>query len=562
MKNTFLSFFLLIVISSCAQKATIDTLQLKKHISFLASDTTEGRYFGTKGDFIAANYIQQEFSKLALLPFYKSGIEQFTIKANRSIDSTSSFFMANEKFVLGKDFNPSFLSKIGKIKAQAMIVKDIKKIKPSDIENKWLIINADTTKNANSNALTYNQNSIFFAKDSKAAGVLLIANNESELTRNLSNISIDYNIPIIFISKELENIIFNLSKLDSKSFYNDTTKQTLNIQIDIEANCLINFEQVEGKNVVYELKSNNSGQYIVIGAHYDHLGYGGSNSGSRTPEYRQIHYGADDNASGVAGMIEMARLLSMSKDKLERNVIFIAFDGEEKGLLGSKYFVDNLKIPKDSIIAMFNYDMIGRMKDNKTFGIAGTGTAIELENILKTHLDTNKVKVSFQADGYGGSDQTSFYTSKIPVMFFTTGGHSDYHTPLDTENKINYNGMSLLLNYSYDVFSDINKRTTKLTFKETSSKNSESPAKMKVSLGIMPDVTSSDNKGLRVDGVSPNGAALKAGILKGDVIVGINGQKIANIYEYMHALSKFQKGQEIEVEILRNDLPLKLKVIL
>ena len=560
MRNILFSIFFLFSFIIFGQNSNIDTVRLKKHIKFLTSDSCEGRNMGARGNIIAAKYIKSEFEKIGLRP-YKNGIEQFTLKSNRSIDSSSYFIVGNKKYVLGQDFNPSFLSSIGRTKANAVFVKDITKLDVKMVENKWLIFSADSTDVKN--PLKLNQEKIFIAKDAKAAGVLIVVNNNSpELNKKQSNISIDYNLPIVFISKDFESILFEMANIKMNNYYTDTTVTVVDFPLEIEANCSINYESLVGENVVFELPAKNSGKYLIVGAHYDHLGFGGTNSGSRTPEYNQIHYGADDNASGVAGMIETARILSESAVKLERNIIFIAFDGEEKGLLGSKYFVDNLSFSKDSIIAMINFDMIGRMKENNTFGIAGTGTASELEDILKTYLDTNKVKITFQADGYGGSDQTSFYTSKIPVMFFTTGGHPDYHTPLDTENKINYRGMSLLLNYSFEVISDLTSNERLLHFKETRTKNNDSPSKMKATLGIMPDVTSSENNGLRVDGVNPDGAAKKAGIIKGDIIISINDKKISNIYEYMHSMSKYNKGQEIDVEVLRESKSIKLKVIL
>jgi aminopeptidase-like protein len=281
---------------------------------------------------------------------------------------------------------------------------------------------------------------------------------------------------------------------------------------------------------------------------------GGEGSGSRAPDQPAVHNGADDNASGTAGVLELAQKLSSNRSQLKRSVVFVAFTGEEMGLLGSKEFVNKPPVDLRKVNAMINMDMIGRLNpESNTISIGGTGTSAESDSLLKLLETGRPYKVSHSTDGYGPSDHASFYSENIPVFYFTTGAHDDYHTPADDADKINYTGEVSVLNMVYDL-AKVVANGNRLTFREAGAKQATRYGRnMKVTLGIVPDMVSNDNNGLRVDGVRKGGPADRAGIIKGDRVVSIEGQPVTNIYDYMARLGKLKPGQVASVEIIRND---------
>ncbi|MDP6877567.1 MAG: M20/M25/M40 family metallo-hydrolase [Candidatus Marinimicrobia bacterium] len=301
-------------------------------------------------------------------------------------------------------------------------------------------------------------------------------------------------------------------------------------------------------------------EYIVIGAHFDHLGYGGAHSGSLEMNSSAIHNGADDNASGIAGMLELASKLSSERKKIKRSLIFIAFNAEEQGIFGSKYFVKNSPVNTSNIITMINLDMIGRL-NNLSLNISGTGTSPLFNNILDKISKKHYLNINKNPEGFGPSDHSSFYSNNIPVLFFFTGGHSDYHKPSDDWNKINSSGQKKIVDMIYDVVLEIDNNTKRPKFTEAGPKSMSSPGrvKLKVTFGFMPSY-SSTGKGLGVDGVRTEGPAGKAGLVKGDIILEINGEAIKDIYGYMEILEKLKPGESSEVKVLRNNNEITLRI--
>ena len=301
-------------------------------------------------------------------------------------------------------------------------------------------------------------------------------------------------------------------------------------------------------------------EYIVIGAHFDHLGYGGAHSGSLEMNSSAIHNGADDNASGIAGMLELASKLSSERKKIKRSLIFIAFNAEEQGIFGSKYFVKNSPVNTSNIITMINLDMIGRL-NNLSLNISGTGTSPLFNKILDKISKKHYLNINKNPEGFGPSDHSSFYSNNIPVLFFFTGGHSDYHKPSDDWNKINSSGQKKIVDMIYDVVLEIDNNTKRPKFTEAGPKSMASPGrvKLKVTFGFMPSY-SSIGKGLGVDGVRTEGPAGKAGLVKGDIILEINGEVVKDIYAYMGILEKLKPGESSEVKVLRNNNEITLTI--
>jgi hypothetical protein len=308
-------------------------------------------------------------------------------------------------------------------------------------------------------------------------------------------------------------------------------------------------------NVVGYL-DNNAQYTVIIGAHYDHLGTDGQGSSLDANPKDKIHNGADDNASGVAGVIELARFFTTNKEKENNNYLFVCFSGEELGLIGSKYFADHLAAA--SLNYMINMDMIGRLDPvTKTVMVHGTGTSPVWEPMLKK-MENEQIKIKTDSSGTGPSDHTSFYLKDIPVLHFFTGAHSDYHKPGDDWEKINLAGevevLKLIANLS--MLLDSGER---LTFLKTKTKSMAGRSSFKVTMGIMPSYAS-DVEGLKVDGVSAGKPAEKGGLKTGDVIIKLGDFEIKDIQNYMDALGKFEKGQTIPVKVKRNGETVDLSV--
>ena len=299
---------------------------------------------------------------------------------------------------------------------------------------------------------------------------------------------------------------------------------------------------ITGINVV-GLLNNKAENTIVIGAHFDHLGYGAEGSLHRGE--RAIHNGADDNASGVSVLLNLASKLK--KANTNNNYLFIAFSGEEMGLLGSNYFVKNPTIDIKKVNYMINMDMVGRLKADSTLAVYGVGTSPILRQTLKAH--NTKFKLIDKESGVGPSDHTSFYNADIPVLHFFTGQHEDYHKPSDDADKLNIEGMELISNYIFDVISDLD-NNGKLAFRKTKNE-SENVPRFKVGLGVIPDYLF-DGKGMRIDGISEDKPAQKAGLQKGDIVIKIGDSTIVDMMSYMRALSAFETGQRTKVVVDRN----------
>ncbi|HRI01854.1 MAG TPA: M20/M25/M40 family metallo-hydrolase [Saprospiraceae bacterium] len=301
---------------------------------------------------------------------------------------------------------------------------------------------------------------------------------------------------------------------------------------------------LKGSNVVGFL-DRKADKTIVIGAHMDHLGHGVV--GSLAANDHSIHNGADDNASGVAALLWLAEQLA-KKENLGVNVLFIAFSAEEYGLFGSKAFCEKPTIALESVSAMINMDMVGRLKSDKGLAISGVGTSTYWRDAL------NKVKPSdinyvLTESGVGPSDHTSFYLKNIPVLHFFTGTHTDYHKPTDDSPLVNYAGILQISNLIYNLVLNIQNYPS-MNFQKTKDESKETAASFKVTLGVMPDYTYSE-KGMRIDAVLDDRPAKIAGLEGGDIIIKIGEFPVEDIYAYMKALGKFEKGKSTDIVVKR-----------
>jgi len=295
-------------------------------------------------------------------------------------------------------------------------------------------------------------------------------------------------------------------------------------------------------------------EFLVIGAHFDHLGFGGQGSASRAIDTIAVHHGADDNASGVGAMLEIDEKFAHTQGSHPRTIICVAFSGEEKGLLGSKYFVENPLVDLTKVNAMINLDMLGRLQEANSVQISGAGTAEGLRDLISSLNDTNLLNLNITDEGYGPSDHSSFYGKDIPVLFFSTGAHLDYHTPDDTYDRINYAGMVKVTELIFEVSKSLASQPDKLEFRESGPAIDQQRQMRRrgVTIGIMPDFAGNVKNGLRADFVSPGRPAALGGMKKGDIITAINGKSINNIEDYMFRMNQLSAGQTINVEVLRD----------
>ena len=302
-------------------------------------------------------------------------------------------------------------------------------------------------------------------------------------------------------------------------------------------------------------------EFIVVGSHYDHLGMGGEGSGSRRPDTLGVHPGADDNASGDAVVLELAK--HFKKVGSPRSIIFAFFGAEEQGLVGSKFFLEwmkqgddrriNLPADEKNIVAMVNLDMVGRMRDN-AMSVSGTGTSSGFKAMVEDVAEQAHLKVSCIPDGYGPSDHASFVAVDIPVLFLTTGGHMEYHTPADVPSTLNYDGMQQTLEFSQELIARLAALPETPDYINVPSSQKMSHAKFKVTLGLMPDVMGASSvPGLRADIVVAGKPAHDAGIRSGDIIQEIDGKPLKDIEEYMERLSELTPGTTIPVKVLRGE---------
>ena len=310
-----------------------------------------------------------------------------------------------------------------------------------------------------------------------------------------------------------------------------------------------------GMNVAAFL-NNRASNTIIIGAHFDHLGLGKDGNSLDSTAKGSIHNGADDNASGTAGVIALAEYFATNQRKEKFNFLFICFSGEELGLIGSKKFCEQPTIDFSTVNYMINMDMIGRLNDStKKLIIYGVGTAKEWVTLIDKLPGYFSVKTD--SSGIGPSDQTSFYLKNIPVLHFFTGQHNDYHKPGDDYSKINFEGEKEILNYIIRLIAKT-EELPKLEFQQTKNPNAEI-RNFKVTMGVMPDYTF-EGTGMRIDGVIEGRAASKAGIEKGDIVIKMDDRNITNLNDYMKALHAFDKGQTIQLVVIRNETELKLNL--
>jgi aminopeptidase YwaD len=565
-------------------KKDITKDDLYKDIDFLASDSLKGRYPGTTYDRVSAKFIKDQFDSYGLKSLAEKGYQFMDIimeqkpgpnntLAVNGLDQKYDINFTTFSFSSSSSLDASvvFVGFGFKINNDKLLWNDYQAV---DVNNKWVLIlrgdpEPDSLQSVFSDQSS-DRNKTLLAKDQGAKGVILVSGNswdsKDKLT-SMSEKSYDIGIPVIQVKRDVANLVLNgQAKIEDleKQLITDRHSHSLELASKVVASTDVINEKKTTQNVVALLEGSDKklkNEYIVIGAHFDHLGMGGKNSSSRRPDTIAVHNGADDNASGVSAMLEIAQKLASKHKKVKRSIVFVAFAAEEMGLVGSQKFVESGLIPNQSVYAMINLDMVGRMNKHD-LNVYGTKTSTESETILKSLNADSTFKLTFYPEGYGPSDYASFYNKSIPVFAFMTELHLDYHTPFDDIEKINFEGLEMVSKYVYSLALNLSSRPNKLIFQEAGPKSKpvRNRRGFKVTLGIIPDVSGSTNNGLKAIGVSENKPAYRAGMKSGDIITAVNGKPVKNIQDYMFRLSELKAGMNVAVEILRGEQKIVLLV--
>jgi len=556
----------------------ITVAELKRHISYLASDQLQGRRTGLAGDSLAAEYVHTQLKEDGLIPLFGNGFQRFQV-TDKIINGPNNGLAVNgNSLKLDADFTPFAFSENAAFAGDVVfagygfdIGEDSLKwndYTAMDVKGKVvMILRADPEiDKTRSPFIKYSRDrdKVLQARDMGATAVLLVSGkifDPEDKFEPLAKGEQSVGIPAFRISRITANAILEPKKMNiddlEKKLNEQRAPDSFDTGVRVSGRSDVVQTTVPTRNVVMLIPGTDpvlKKEYVVIGAHFDHLGLGGPGSGSRVPDTVAVHYGADDNASGVAMMLELAQKLAAHPENHRRSIAVVGFSGEELGLLGSKNFVDTPNFDLKKVDAMVNLDMVGRLTDSTRLQIGGIGTAESFRKIIYESCDTTKMKLALSEEGYGPSDHASFYGKDVPVLFLTSGAHLDYHTPADTWNKINYEGMVKISEVAYRIISDLANSDTKLIFREAGPKLATGRGLTRrkgVTLGIMPDFAGNVKNGLRADLITPGRPAAIGGMKKGDIIISINGKPVGNIQDYMFRLNQLKFGETIHVEILR-----------
>ncbi len=559
------------------------------HIRYLASDELKGRMSGTPGADKAAEYISLQFKKAGLKPLgdSRSYFQKFSFIKGIKLGGQNKLEFEIDKskteLGLGQDFYPLSFSSSGDVNGEVVFAGygisapelDYDDYKGIYVRDKIVLVLRYTPEGYNAESPFYNYAALRYkamnARENGAKAIIFVTPYSQDEEEDLTSVGLDSSysdsgIQSLIIKREkaqelllstgtnLKKLEQNLADKKNSSFLISRTKAAIKTEL-LE-------EKGESSNVIGLLEGSDpilKNEFIVIGAHYDHIGLGERNSRSNNNDtLGSIHNGADDNASGVAGLIELSEFFSCRKGSLKKSLVFIAFSAEELGLIGASYYVDNPKVPLDKTVAMINMDMIGRLDQDKltVFGVGSSPHWKVLVNEANTDFN---FEISLNNSGFAPSDQSVFFAKKIPVLHFFTGLHADYHTPGDDWEKINPLGERKVLELISELIVELNSTQEKIAFSNVIEPEKGS-TKFNVYLGTIPDY-SNQVEGVKLMGVKEGSPADKAGILGEDTIIQFNGMAIKNIYDYVYALGKSKAGIPTSLVVLRNYKPLSLIIV-
>jgi hypothetical protein len=531
----------------------------------------EGREVATPGARCAAEYIASVLADLGLEGAGPDGTfyQTFEVRMGSLLGAGNSLRLGTVAPDPGKEWNPYGFSSSGTVTAPLIYggsgVNQPEAGEDSyahlDLEGKIVVVEGGDPHGAGGNVMTSSHFKATVAAGRDAAGIIILLPDGEPLPDPVAESRPDVRIPAIAVTGPFSETVRDASE----------TGETMELNTSLQPRLL------EARNVVAKLPGSDpafADQVLVVGAHFDHLGHGGD--GSLAPDARNVHNGADDNASGTAALLEVARILQTSDRKPSRSILFIAFTGEEKGLWGSSHYVENPLFPLENTVAMVNMDMVGRLRDN-ALTVYGTGTAEEWPALLEAlnQAQAQPFVLTSIPDGLGASDHSEFYEADVPVLMLFTNTHAEYHRPEDDWELINAEGLERVASFAAEVATEVAGSGTAdvmaVTFIEgaggpqSRGRPSEgSPSSGPgggVYMGGIPDMTPQEF-GVRITGTREGSPAAKAGLQEGDIIVEFGGKEISDLYAYTYALREHQPGDEVVVVVLRDGERVSLTAVL
>lgn len=510
---------------------------LKQHVETLAADSLQGRRTGSPGELMAMNYLVNQYKHIGLLPANGNDyIQEFEYDEGKTYKLPATFLKINDKpLVQEEDYFPLAFSASNNVTSNtAVALKE-----PNEI---WFYDVKDALEENQQNPHFDIEDHIkkIVVKFSGSGAKAIILYNSSSVTDNISfnkkDKSAAINIPVVYLS----------SSAYKKYFTDAEAINKINISVTFH-------QQIRKVRNVLGFINNNATHTVILGAHYDHLGLGEDKNALDT--FKNIHNGADDNASGSAALLELARLLKQT-NCTNNNYLVMHFSGEELGLIGSKHWLENRTI-NISTNYMLNMDMVGRYDTAHKLTIGGYGTSPVWGEVLPGI--TSSIITKYDSTGSGPSDHAAFYRKDIPVLFFFTGSHSDYHKISDDFEKINYEGEADILKLILKIIDNTNSKG-KLAFTKTAEPAMGKSSRFTVSLGVIPDYGFSGT-GVRIDGVSPGKIAERVGLQAGDILLQLGEYKFTDVMSYMQTLSKFKKEDKTKLTIKRKDVEMVFDIV-
>lgn len=575
---------------------------LKNHVKALASEEFEGRYAGSEGNRKAADYIAAYFKSIGLAPTSAGYFQMlpFTTGVSLGTSNNVSFSMRIEKpgipieqvrpiekkWNVGEDWYPIALGDNGKFEQLDVVFagfgmndeqEQYNDYEGIDCKGKAVIFLTESPWESKITRLTYDYESIkkkIIDARNQGAKAVIIARSQGDSANVFFGLKYDMmfknsGVPVIQVNRN------SLTKLFPRDKQLVSTEQEIiktkkprsfvvpNIKVNINVDIKENIAQIP--NVIGIVTGNDNAkkdEYVIVGAHFDHLGYGNTSSSLYKGKTPMIHFGADDNASGVSAMMELAARFTAKPAR--RSIIFMAFNGEEEGLIGSSYYCKSPVIPLNKTIYMMNLDMVGRKSKENKLNIFGIGSSTGFAQLVDSLATVDSIDIVKAKDPYGPSDQSSFYSKGVPIMFLFTGVHGDYHKPSDTWDKLNYDGLGRIAHYSESIVRTIANSDSKPDLLSVGSDTTDRPKMGKGNgawFGIVPNFEENP-KGMLISGTSEGSPALKAGLKSGDIITKFGDKPVKNLYDLTYALQSHKPGDEIEVIYIRGDKETTVKVTL
>ncbi len=573
----------------------ISSSRILKHLQYLASDELTGRMAGTPGAEKAAAYIEREFKTYALAQCKGTTnyLQPFSFVSKIELGKTNRFSIVKKdgrleipkEFRLQTDFVPAGYSLSGTFHGEAFFAgygisaPDLGYDDYKDISVKDKIVFVlrygpeGTDSHGKFGRYLPFRYKVLKARENGAKAIVFIDDLQENFKSMVQGLRLDVDlgdsgIAVLGITRQMAREIFREAgqDLDERQKEINLKKRTLAGPLNglwVKLQCELHKKMQPTANVVGFLEGRDASlkdEVIIIGAHYDHIGLGDVSSLSEKAG-EVVHNGADDNASGIAGLLELARVSDLRRKELKRSLLFVAFSAEEEGLLGSKYYVANPPFPLQKTVAMFNMDMIGRMKEKRLI-IGGTGSSSSWRGLLNRLNQSTGLDLKYQDDGYGPSDHSSFYAKDVPVLFFFTGVHQDYHRPSDDVAKIDVLSESKILELIFETAKEVCDQENRLLF--TKAKESHEPqarGEFRVYLGTIPEY-GEEVEGVKLSGVREGSPASRAGLRGGDIIVECAGRQIKNVYDYTYVLQDRKVGETIDIVVIRDKQHVPLKATL